>query len=122
MDVVAPSYGVDKAGLICGFLFRPGCTATAVTSTEAAAWLATLGQRETGSDDQDFLWLHFNLSHSAAERWLHQHVELSDTFFETLKDGIHSTRIEQSEQALIAVVNDVHFDFSFEPSDISTLW
>ncbi|MET0209723.1 MAG: transporter, partial [Burkholderiaceae bacterium] len=31
-------------------------------------------------------------------------------------------RIERSEQALIAVINDVHFDFAFEPSDIATLW
>ena len=36
--------------------------------------------------------------------------------------GFFSTRIERSDDALIAVINDVHFDFSFEPSDISTLW
>ena len=39
-----------------------------------------------------------------------------------LDDGLHSTRIERTEQSLIAVVNDVSFDFAFEPSDISTLW
>jgi hypothetical protein len=29
--------------------------------------------------------------------------------------------MERTEQSLIAVINDVRFDFSFEPSDISTL-
>ena len=51
-----------------------------------------------------------------------QHAALSDEFIAALEDGLHSTRIERHEQALIAVINDVHFDFSFEPSDISTLW
>ena len=125
MDVAA-SYGADEAGLICGFLFMPGAAATAITSSQAAVWLESLAAHRAEPRDETpshgFLWLHFNLSHSAAERWLEQHAGLSSTFYDTLKDGIHSTRIEQSEQALIAVVNDVHFDFSFEPSDISTLW
>ena len=50
------------------------------------------------------------------------HAALSDEFFAVVDDGLHSTRIERTEQSLIAVINDVHFDFSFEPSDISTLW
>lgn len=68
------------------------------------------------------MWLHFNLSHAQSERWLARHAGLSDVFFETLKEGLHSTRIERADDSLIAVINDVHFDFSFEPSDISTLW
>ena len=53
------------------------------------------------------MWLHFNLAHTGALPWLRQHAELSDAFFETLYDGLHSTRIERSEEALIAVVNDL---------------
>jgi zinc transporter len=30
--------------------------------------------------------------------------------------------VELDDGTLVAVVNDVHYDFSFEPSDISTLW
>ena len=30
--------------------------------------------------------------------------------------------MELDDDTLIAVVNDVHYDFAFEPSDISTLW
>jgi zinc transporter len=66
--------------------------------------------------------LHFNLSHTQAERWLLRHAGLSPTFYETLRDGLHSTRVERADNALIAVMNDLHFEFGFEPSDISTLW
>jgi zinc transporter len=116
MDVSLPTYGADEAGLICGFLLHPNRPAEAIASPDAAAWLVS-------QDDADgFLWLHFNLAHTTAQPWLIRHAKLSDTFFETLRDGLHSTRIERADDALIAVVNDVHFDFSFEPSDISTLW
>jgi zinc transporter len=39
-----------------------------------------------------------------------------------LHQGSRSTRIELAENTLIAVVNDVLRNFSFEASDISTLW
>ncbi|MDM0088613.1 MULTISPECIES: transporter [unclassified Variovorax] len=109
----------DDAGLICAYLFDGpdgGGAARAVDAAEAAQWLA--GEKTPAA----FLWLHFNLNHTQAERWMLRHAGLSDTFYETLKDGTHSTRIERDEDALIAVVNDVHFDFGFEPSDIATLW
>jgi zinc transporter len=86
-----------------------------IGSADAAKWLAS-------PTPDGFLWLHFNLGHNASERWLRQVAKLPEPFFETLKEGLHSTRIERDEDALVAVINDVHFDFSFEPSDISTLW
>ncbi len=115
-----PSYGGDESGLICGYLFDPhrdGC-APALDSATAVDWLL---ERDTLAPDA-FLWLHFNLSHAQAERWLMRHAGLPDAFFDALKDGSHSTRIERDDEHLIAVVNDVHFDFGFEPSDIATLW
>ena len=116
----APGPGHDDAGLICGYLFERGesggCARTLDTG-EAAAWLADRSASPAG-----FVWLHFNLNHAQAERWLVRHAGLSDAFYETLEDGSHSTRIERDDDALIAVVNDVHFDFGFEPSDIATLW
>lgn len=39
-----------------------------------------------------------------------------------LNEGLRSTRIERAEQTLPAVINDLHFDFSFEPSDVATPW
>ncbi|MGJ7484013.1 transporter [Variovorax sp. LT2P21] len=116
--MTTPAPAQDDAGLICGYLFdrAEAGAARAVDPDAAARWLA-----DTNAAD-GFLWLHFNLSHAQAERWLKRHANLSDAFYETLKDGSHSTRIERDEDALIAVVNDVHFDFGFEPSDIATLW
>ena len=116
---MSPHYGGDEAGLICGYLFDSSATegARPIDSAGAASWLG--GPADASGP---FLWLHFNLSHAQAERWLVRHAALPDAFFEALKDGSHSTRIERDEEHLIAVVNDVHFDFGFEPSDIATLW
>jgi zinc transporter len=110
-------YGADGSGLICGYLIDPHSGAQSVDSEQGAAWLAA----PSAPDDGAFLWLHFNLSHTAAQPWLAEHAGLHDAFFDALGEGVHATRIERTEQALIAVINDVHFDFSFEPSDISTL-
>jgi len=116
------AYGSDQAGLICGYLFDPQAPqpAHAVDSAEAAAWLESAPEQPP---DGRYMWLHFNLSHAQAERWLARHAGLSELFFETLTDGLHSTRIERADDdSLIAVINDVHFEFAFEPSEIATLW
>ena len=115
-----PGYGAEECGLICGYVFLPGQPAQTMDSAQAAQRLAVPAEQPLAQDG--FMWLHFNLAHASAERWLARHANLSDTFFETLKDGMYSTRIERADQSLIAVINDVHFDFAFEPSDISTLW
>ena len=71
---------------------------------------------------QDFVWLHFNLSHSACERWLRTTLGLPEAFFEALRQGSSSTRIERLESTLLAVVNDVIYNFGVVSTDISTLW
>ncbi len=140
-DSVGMLYGGDEAGLICGYLFHgsPGAPVRALGSAEAATWLAqaaeahdadvpaTAAAVEADADADPeapipFLWLHFNLSNAHAQRWLERHAALPESFYEGLKQGSHSTRIERDEDTLIAVINDVHFDFSFDGSDIATLW
>ncbi len=132
--LVPSHYGADAFGLICGYRFDGEQPAQGMDSDAAAAWLAEIIGTPTPSPSSSpspatapdghasFAWLHFNLSHSAAERWLRRHANLSDAFFEALQGGLHSTRIERDDQALIAVINDVQFDFSFDASDIATLW
>lgn len=119
-------YGADASGLICGYRFGDGGPTRPVDTDAAARWLAAHREalaRGEAPPDGGFLWLHFNLAHTGALPWLAASGELGDDFFETLKEGLYSTRIERSERhALIAVVNDVHFAFAFEPSEISTLW
>jgi zinc transporter len=131
-DLTGNAYGSDEAGLICGYVFDAGARAPVleVDSTQAAAWLAA---RPHGKDSSAYLWLHLNLSHAQAERWLQAHAELPEAFFETLHEGPRSTQIERVNErregaaqdggdSLIAVINDVHFDFDFDPAKIATLW
>ena len=89
--------------------------AASIDAQEAEAWLhaPVPGQ---------FVWLHFNLSNAASERWLRAHAGLPDEFYETLHQGSRSTRIEMADDALIAVVNDVLHNFNVDAAEISTLW
>jgi zinc transporter len=112
------TYGSDSSGLVWGYLFgrEPGA-AQLLDSVGASAWLA-----DAASHEGQFAWLHFNLSNAASEKWLKSHTRLADEFYEALHQGSRSTRIEMADDTLIAVINDVLHDFSFEASDISTLW
>jgi zinc transporter len=114
-----PSYGSDQSGLVCGYLFgrSPDGKGLPLATDAAIGWLSSREQWP-----QEFIWLHYNLANTASEKWLHEHTALPEEFYESLHEGPRSTRIELADDMLIAVVNDVLHDFSFEPSDISTLW
>ena len=111
-------YGSDPTGLICGYVFSPGIPTRALNSDEALVWLHADDHADKGA----FVWLHCNLSNAAAERWLQQNFTLSPIFFETLHEGTRSSRIDYADGNLVAVLNDVLYDFSFDASHISTLW
>ncbi|WP_088179443.1 transporter [Zoogloea sp. LCSB751] len=112
------SYGSDRSGLISGFLFRPGAAGEALDTARATRWLSGAEVAHDGA----FAWLHFNLANAATERWLQEHLGEVDAFFDALHEGSRSTRIEYAHDALIAVVNDVLYEFDFEPSQLATLW
>jgi zinc transporter len=118
METAGFTYGSDTSGLVWGFLFGRTAQPLALDSNAAQAWL----DNSASHPPQEFVWLHFNLSHAACERWLQAHTSLAAEFYETLHQGSRSTRIEQAENTLIAVVNDVVHNFSFEASDIATMW
>jgi zinc transporter len=119
MQPASLSYGSDQSGLVCGYLFGRHADGTGLPldSDAACAWL-----RERDRHPQEFIWLHYNLAHTASEKWLHEHTVLPEEFYESLHEGPRSTRIELADNTLVAVVNDVVHDFTFEPSDISTMW
>jgi zinc transporter len=118
MNVEVPGYGSDQSGLIYGFLFLPGQAGRALGSDEAIRWLASAsGERSHG-----FIWLHFSLATAVTENWIKKHLVLSEAFFEALHDGPRSTRVEYADGTLIAIVNDVTYDFAYDASNISTLW
>ncbi len=113
------AWGAEQSGLIAGFEFAPGLAPRPVGSDDAAARLAAPDPAEP---DGRFLWLHFDLAHAGAVRWLERNARLPEGFFEALGSPARSTRVERDDEALVAVVNDVMFDFDFDPDDLATLW
>ncbi|AGW92976.1 transporter [Cupriavidus sp. DF5525] len=118
--IVEAGYGSDPVGLVSGFLFEPGGPVREIDSHAAAAWLQQIPPDP--ARHRPFMWLHFNLSHSACERWMKGQLPLPDEYFEALRQGSRSTRIERQDAALLAVVNDVIYNFGVTSTDISTLW
>ncbi len=117
MSHTAPpaQYGSDLAGLIAGYAFSEGRPGEPLDSEQAALWLRQPVHGE-------FIWLHFNLANVAAERWMRTHLALPEAFYEAHRGGSRSTRIEQTDGQLLAVINDVAFSFDLTSSDIATLW
>jgi zinc transporter len=114
----APAYRSDHSGLIWGYLFSGHSPGRPIATGEAVDWVS----RSAGHQEDGFVWLHFDLANAATERCLRERLRLSDAFFEALHEDTLSTRIEHVGESLIAVVNDVLYDFAFEPSHLSTLW
>jgi zinc transporter len=115
MSLLGFNYGSDDSGLVWGFLIGEGPGTVPIDAVSA------MGRMRDPQPGQ-FVWLHFNLSNAASERWLRAHAGLGDTFYEILHQGSRSTRIEIADNALVAVVNDVLHNFSLDTADISTLW
>src|SRR5690349_15016623 len=119
MNTAAALYGSDPTGLVFGYVFSTASAGRAIRSQEVIEWL----QRPCAQDGSEFIWLHFNAAHAASERWLSQHLVLPEIFFEVLRERSRSTRIEHADQSLVAVLNDVIYDFMFtESSQVATLY
>jgi zinc transporter len=53
---------------------------------------------------------------------LRENTKLPVGFFEALQQISRSTRVEWVDDSLLAIVNDVLQEFSFNPRETSTLW
>jgi len=114
---IVPNYqDSELTGLLYGFRFRPGERAREIDPATAVDCL------KNPQAPDEFLWLHLNLANASCERWMRNHLDLPECFFETLREGSRSTRIEHVDAVLLAVVNDVVFNFGQVSSEISTLW
>lgn len=111
-------FHVAQSGFIWGYLLDGAGNVETINAENLKALLQTSSQLTAKS----FLWLHFNLSQASTERWLNENTPLPEEFFEALHIGSRSTRVEVIDDSLIAVVNDVLHGFSFDASEISTLW
>ena len=109
-------YGSDRNGLIWAYHFAPGLAPQEIDSDAAALWV------EPPSASADFVWLHFSLSNAAAERWLRQMLQLPAAYYESLRESVGSTRLEEAGDALVAVIHDVLFDTAnLDSSSVSTV-
>src|SRR5262245_49858622 len=110
------SYGSDPHGLIWGYRFAPDQCAQPISSEDAAALLAAPAAIRPGA----FLWLHFSLGNAATLPWLRKSLRLPEAFYADLHGDVGSTRLEQDANALVAVIHDVLFDFTFDPEAVGT--
>ncbi len=111
---IAPEYGSDRNGMIWGYTFRPGERGIPITSDEVGSDLSA------ARIDGAFFWLHFSLANSSTERWLRHFAGLPDAFYGGLRAPSNATRVELDDDALVAVINDVLFDFHHDRFDVST--
>lgn len=105
--------GSADAALICGYVFGAGSAQPLASLQEALAVLQAEGE--------GFVWLHLNLGNAQINDWLQNHLSLPETFYDNLQEHGDATRIEREEDALIATVNDVLFDFDYDADDLATL-
>ncbi|MBK4768827.1 MAG: magnesium transporter CorA [Pantoea sp. Morm] len=111
-----PDFNNEVAGLIHGYLFNPDAPPQRLNAREAAQ-LA----RHT-LHDGCFLWLHINLNHARAERWVQDHFSVDDDFFDEIHSASPRTRLAQQNDALLAVLNDVTFSKEERNTQNATLW
>src|SRR5436309_7819664 len=111
---IDPASDADQYGLIWGYHFAPNQPPRSITSEEAVEFLTASGP---GVPDE-FLWLHFSISHSDSEPWLRRYLNLPDTFYECLRSDIDSTHLVQDGDSLVAHIHDVLLDFTFDVSAV----
>ncbi|HHS9507906.1 TPA: CorA family divalent cation transporter [Raoultella planticola] len=114
--MLKPDFDMEVSGLVYGFLFREGHQPLQITSQQVCSRFHEL------DGENDFVWLHLNLNHATAEKWLMNHFPVADFFFEEIRDGSHTTRIERQGDNLFAVLNDVIFHPKETTAETSTLW
>ena len=113
-------YGSDDTGLVWGYLFTPDHAPTPIDCAHALQRLSDSMSPESDASP-GFVWLHFSLSNAASPRWLREHLELPDSFYDSLHERVGSTRLEIENGAVVAVVHDVVFNTTFDAESISTL-
>lgn len=113
---VVLNFNDEVTGMIYGFVFRPNRPAERVSSQQVQEAYQQI------CHDQGFVWIHVNLNHAMAEKWLKKHFAVGDVFFEEIREGSRSTRIERVDNTLLAVLNDVIFRPDETSDEASTLW
>ena len=95
------NYANEVSGLVHGYLFLPKQPPVRLTADQLVVY-----SREK-KNEEGFIWLHINLHHAAAGRWLRQHFLSDDNFLKEIAATSPRTRLSLQDNALFAVLNDV---------------
>ncbi|MEX3816721.1 magnesium transporter CorA, partial [Paraburkholderia sp. BR13439] len=87
-DLALQTYGADSSGMVCGFRFLPTLAGRPIDADEVIDWFRESEDDAdaTAKDGGEFLWLHFNLAHSASERWMRTQLDRK----RSIKDALPS--------------------------------
>jgi zinc transporter len=108
----------DHPPLDHGYLFSASGIGKKFDAKAAIEWL-----KHQDNAGEEFIWLQFHDIPTVLDGWPLEHVELPQAFGDTLKEASRSTRIEHVQKNLIAVVNEVDYDFERKkPLKVATLW
>ncbi|MBT0727805.1 magnesium transporter CorA [Rosenbergiella australiborealis] len=91
----------EVSGLIHGYLFLPKQSPIRLSAEQLVAYYQ--GKR----CEDGFIWLHTNLHHAAAGRWLRQYFLPDDYFLDEIAATSPRTRLSLQGNALFAVLNEV---------------
>jgi zinc transporter len=117
VDRTDSGYGSDQHGVVWAYRFVPGQSPAPVTGDEVTLAMQSPGASELSS----YYWIHVSLANAACEKWLRRTFALPDVFYHSLTEQVASTRLEQDDDTLIAVLHDAAFDFTFDPESVATV-
>lgn len=102
-----------EQGLICAFSLRPDQAPQAVEMTEVPAALG---------NTSGVVWIHLSASNAAARRWLRNSGRVPDEFVELIETHETRTQWQADGGTLTAVIPDIAFGETIDPSEVVTLW
>ena len=104
--------------LLYAYLFSADGLGHEIDAQTAMEWL-----KQGDGKGAEFVWLHCHEFPAAVDGLAELHLDLPESFAHTLLGGSHSTRIAHMRHSLVAVINDVEFDFERKkPLEVATLW
>jgi len=106
------SASLANDGLICGFEFGPGAANRAIELENLAVTPEALG----------VVWMHFNINHAGAHRWLSRNTAFPPAFRDALERHEDRSRLEPSGEGLLVVANDFAFDAAADSGEVAVLW
>ncbi len=120
MSTAAPlAQKTDTFPLDRGYLFSASGTGREIDADTAARWL-----EHRNDSSGEFIWLHFDDIPAVLDSLpLQRMVSMPQAFTEALREGSRSTRMTHVREDVIAVLNDVEYDFRRQtPLQVATLW